>query len=143
MGYSIAIAHTPDELERCFSVMKELRPHLDFDGFYSIYAESHKADGYEIAFVQKDGEVLAVMGYRFLCDMVRGRHLYIDDLVATEKARSQGYGAALLGFAESVAKETGCPSLRLCAALENTGGIRFYERNGWTKRTFSFVKKTP
>lgn len=82
------------------------------------------------------------MGYRVLWDFVRGKHIYIDDLVSTATKRSQGIGKQLLQFAEEVARSSGCKSLRLCAALENELGIKFYERNGWTKRSFAFTKKT-
>lgn len=137
----IFLAKTKAELERCFPVMKELRPHLDFAAFLEIYASAHKADGYEIAAIEREGKILAVMGYRILWDYVRGKHLYIDDLVATATARSQGLGAELLQFAEKVAAENACPSLRLCTGTENEKGMKFYEREGWTKRSFAYVKR--
>lgn len=42
-----------------------------------------------VALVENE-KILALMGYRILYDFVRGRHLYIDDLVSVEK--SKGYG---------------------------------------------------
>lgn len=130
-----------NELERCYPVMKELRPQLSFDDYISIYNESHTADGYEIVAVEEKGQILAVMGYRFLSDYVRGKHVYVDDLVSTEKARSQGLGAELLKFAEKIAESNGCKSLRLCTGIENERGVKFYDRNGWTKRAFAYTKK--
>ncbi|MGZ3723259.1 MAG: GNAT family N-acetyltransferase [Bdellovibrionales bacterium] len=50
-------------------------------------------------------------------------------------------GAELLKFAEKVAQHNDCKSLRLCTGLENARGIQFYDRNGWTKRSFAYVKK--
>lgn len=132
---------TQSELEHCFRVMKELRPHLDFETYLKIYGESHRADGYEIVAIESRGEILAVMGYRFLWDFVRGKHLYIDDLVTTEAARSQGMGAHMLRYAEEIAAQSECKSLRLCTGVENTLGIKFYERNGWMNRSLAFVKK--
>lgn len=129
------------DLERCYPVMKELRPHLSFEDYISIYNESHIADGYEIVAIEDKGQILAVMGYRFLSDYVRGRHVYVDDLVSTEGARSQGLGAELLKFAEGIAQASGCNSLRLCTGIENDRGVKFYERNGWTKRAFAYTKK--
>lgn len=128
------------DLERCYPIMKELRPHLSYDAYLSIYEESHAADGYEIVALEEQGQIQAVMGYRFLSDYVRGRHLYVDDLVSSEKVRSQGLGAELLKFAEDVALKNNCPSLRLCTGIENERGVKFYDRNGWTKRAFAFTK---
>jgi GNAT superfamily N-acetyltransferase len=121
--------------------MKELRPQLSYEDYLSIYEDSHKADGYEIVAIEDNDQILALMGYRFLSDYVRGRHLYIDDLVTTQKIRSQGLGAELLKLAESIAKKNGCAILRLCTGIENERGVTFYERNGWRKRSFAFVKK--
>jgi ribosomal protein S18 acetylase RimI-like enzyme len=129
------------ELQRCYPLMKELRPHLNLEEFLSIYRDAHVSDGYEIVAVENENQILALMGYRFLTDYVRGRHLYIDDLVITQKIRSQGLGAELLKLAESIAKKNDCASLRLCTGIENERGVKFYERNGWRKRSFAFVKK--
>jgi GNAT superfamily N-acetyltransferase len=129
------------DLERCYPIIKELRPHLSFEDYISIYKQSHTSDGYEIVAIEEMEQILAVMGYRFISDFVRGKHVYVDDLVSTEKVRSQGLGAELLKFAESVAEETGCKSLRLCTGIENERGMKFYDRNGWTKRAFAYTKK--
>lgn len=102
-----------NDLERCYPVMKELRQHLTFEDYISIYNDSHAADGYQIVAVEDNGQVLAVMGYRFLSDYVRGKHVYIDDLVSTEKVRSQGLGAELLKFAEEIATASGCQKLKI------------------------------
>lgn len=132
-----------EELERCFPVMKELRPHLSVQEYLEIYRHAHAMDGYEILAMEKKGEIIAVLGYRILYDFVRGRHLYIDDLVSTEKMRSKGLGAEMLKQAEVIAKNLHCKSMRLCAVLENDLGIKFYEKNHWTKRAYAFTKKVP
>lgn len=129
------------DLERCYPIMKELRPHLSFEDYISVYEQSHASDGYEIAAIEDKSTILAVIGYRFLSDFVRGKHVYVDDLVSTETARSQGLGAELLKFAETVAEESGCKILRLCTGIDNERGMKFYDRNGWTKRSFAYIKK--
>ena len=141
MDNRIIVVKNKFDLERCFSVMKELRPHLNLEDYLSIYEQSHAADGYEIVAIENKGQILAVLGYRFLSDFIRGKHVYVDDLVSTEKARSQGLGAELLKFAEEIAKKAGCNSLRLCTGIENERGVKFYDRNGWKKRAFAYTKK--
>ena len=141
MQKKIFTVNTKTDLERCYPVMKELRSNLSLEDYRSIYDESHQSDGYEIVAIEINNQILAVMGYRFLSDFIRGKHVYIDDLVSTEQARSQGLGAELLKFAEDVAHKHGCKSLRLCTGLENERGVSFYDRNGWTKRAFAYTKK--
>jgi len=129
-----------DELKECYEVIKELRPLLSFDDFLRIYTTSHQKDGYELVAIKIENRILAVMGYRFLDDFIRDRHVYIDDLVVTEKARSQGYGAELLAYAEQIAKREHCKYLRLCTGIDNIKGMKFYERNGWVKRSHAYNK---
>ena len=138
---NLFVARTQVELEKCFPVMKELRPHLNLTDYITIYNQAHKSDGYEIVAIEENNNVVAVMGYRVLFDYVRGKHIYIDDLVSTETARSKGLGAELLRYAESVAKELNCKTLRLCTGVENGRGMKFYEKNGWIKRAYSYGKK--
>jgi GNAT superfamily N-acetyltransferase len=135
------IAKTKEDLERCFQVMRELRPHLTYSTFIEIY-ENSKCDDYEIVAIEDGSQIVALMGYRITWDMVRGKYLYIDDLVTTEQVRSQGLGAQLLKYAEEKARELNCKGgLRLCTGMSNERGIKFYEREGWTKRSFAYVKK--
>lgn len=126
---------------RCFSVLKELRQHLEFEEFIAIFEQAKKSNGYELVAAETNGEIAAVMGYRILWDLVRGKHVYVDDLVSTATKRSQGLGEELLSYAEEVAKAEGCSTLRLCAVIENERAIKFYERLGWTKRSYAFTKK--
>lgn len=141
MSKKIFTVNSKEELERCYPVMKELRPHLSYEEYLKIYEQSKIADAYELVAVEENNQILAVMGYRFLTDFVRGKHIYIDDLVSTEKVRSKGLGAQLLKFAEQIAIENNCAGLRLCTGIENERGVSFYEREGWTKRAYAFTKK--
>lgn len=135
-------ALTPHQLERCYPVMKELRPELTLESFLQIHEIAHRHDGYEIVAIEdKAGNILAVMGYRFLHDYVHGKHLYIDDLVSTESARSQGLGAKLLKRAEEIAQLNHCTGLRLCTGIENERGKKFYEKNNWIFRSVVYKKK--
>ncbi len=135
------IASSENDLKRCFTVIQELRPHLDVETFLKYCAEANNQDQYQILVAEDDGKIMAAMGYRFLTDLVRGRHVYIDDLVTTAEARSQGLGSLLLKKAEEIAVNGNCKSLRLCTGLDNAGGIQFYEREGWSKRAYAYTKK--
>lgn len=131
---------SPDELKECYDIIKELRPNLSFEDFIRIYKTSRQKDHYELVAMGNDKHIVAVMGYRFLDDFIRDRHVYIDDLVVTEKVRSQGYGAELLKYAEQIAKRENCKYLRLCTGIDNIKGMKFYERNGWIKRSHAYNK---
>ncbi|MEK7357337.1 MAG: GNAT family N-acetyltransferase, partial [Bdellovibrionota bacterium] len=94
----------PEGLEKIFPIVKELRPHLEFAEFKRLVSLAHAADGYRLVAREVKGQVVAVMGFRILHDLVHGSHLYVDDLVVTKDERSSGHGAQLLRFAEGEAR---------------------------------------
>lgn len=132
--------HNPQDLRLAFAVVSQLRTHIDFETYQRLIHKM-KDEAYELWVFEEDSEIKGIMSLRPYTDFVRGTHLYIDDLVVDEKFRSQKIGAKLLALAEEETKKRGLPSLRLACALSNTGGMKFYEREGWTKRSYSYVKK--
>ena len=131
----------PRDFEVVFSLMRELRPHLDFAQFARLCEAARQADDYTLVGVEENGRPVAVMGMRLLHDLVHGAHLYIDDLVVAESHRSRGLGARLLHYAERTATLAGTKQLRLCTGIENEAGRRFYKREGWTERALAIKKR--
>ena len=129
------------DLESFYQVVKELREHLSLDEFFAIYNQAHLENNYTLVALEEEGNILAVMGYRFISDYVHGKHLYIDDLVTTKKQRSKGLGVLLLSYAENLAQKSGCKMLRLCTGIDNELGKKFYQKNGWDLRAVAFKKK--
>jgi pyridoxamine 5'-phosphate oxidase len=73
---------------------------------------------------------VAVAGWRFLDQLVSGRVLYIDDLVTDEALRSSGFGARLLEWLVTHARDTGCARLELDSGVWRSAAHQFYFRNG-------------
>lgn len=132
---------TPEGLEQCYPILKELRDTLTFQEFISIYEAAKQHDDYTLVGAFEGSQCVSVMGYRILFDFVHGKHLYIDDLVTTASHRSKGIGAKLLAFAEEHAKELRCKGLRLCTGVDRKDSQRFYENNGWKARAFAYKKQ--
>jgi len=130
----------PQELESVFPVIRELRKNLTFSDFLSLHDQARARDDYQLVAIFEGPKCIAAMGYRILHDLVHGMHLYVDDLVVTETRRSSGWGARLLEHAEEEARKLGCRMLRLCTGIENEGGKRFYERNGWSIRSVAYKR---
>src|SRR6059058_4087631 len=88
----IGIATTPEQIRRCHPVMRELRPLFqEPEQFLERVLRQHK-EGYLLAFLEAEGEVRAVAGYRFLESLFSGKFLYVDDLVTQAADRSLGSG---------------------------------------------------
>jgi GNAT superfamily N-acetyltransferase len=126
---SIHEAKTDGEITRCFSVMVQLRPHLEESAFVPVVRRQY-AGGYRLAFLESSGAVQAVAGYRLLDNLVGGRVLYVDDLVTDSDARSRGYGKALLDWLAERGREQGCAFLELDSGVQRFDAHRFYFVNG-------------
>ena len=89
---------------------------------------SMQGEGYELAFVEDANEVKAVAGFRVFSKLSAGRTLYVDDLVTTASARSQGYGDILFDWLVATARERGCLQLDLDSGVQRFDAHRFYLR---------------
>lgn len=76
------------EIKDYFNVMSELRTHLKEENFLSTVRHM-ETEGYKLAFIEDNGKVVATAGYRIYSNLFMGKHLYVDDLVTLESARSQ------------------------------------------------------
>jgi ribosomal protein S18 acetylase RimI-like enzyme len=131
-----------EDFNEYWPILRQLRPHLDRETTLSWGKDAELSDGYTLLGVRDhDGQLIGLMGYRWLHDFVHGPHLYIDDLVIDEAQRSKGAGASLLREAERIAQEKGWKMIRLCTGLENKEGRRFYEREGYSERAVACKKR--
>jgi len=88
-------AITDNEIENCFNVMAELRPHLNRSDFVAT-VRAMEADGFCLAFIEQDGQVVAAAGYRIYTNLFMGKHCYVDDLVTAESrlcSHGSSYGS--------------------------------------------------
>ena len=122
-------AETPADVVRCFTVMRELRPHLRTADEFAVRVTRQRAEGYLLVALEVAGEVLAVAGYRFGEKLSAGKYLYVDDLVTAASERSRGHGAQLFDWLVARAREADCARLFLDSGVERFDAHRFYLRN--------------
>ncbi|MBI1325913.1 GNAT family N-acetyltransferase [bacterium] len=140
MNCEIRLAGTDAEIAACFPVMHELRPHLVCDTFVDRVRSQERSGGFRIVSRSIDGQVVAVAGFRILDNLAWGRLLYVDDLVTSANARSNGHGSALLQWLESYAAENGCARLHLDSGVQRLDAHRFYDREGFARLCIHFAK---
>ena len=134
------LAETDGEISRCFGVMAYLRPHLleaDFVG----RVRAQEAQGYRLAFLEDDGVVAAVAGFRVMEVLATGRTLYVDDLVTDETLRSRGFGKAMLDWLQNFARQSGCETFSLDSGTHRQEAHAFYFRERMRVTSFHFAKK--
>lgn len=127
----ITAARTAEQVRRCYPAFRELRPHLDEQTFLERWAEQSES-GYEIVYIEHDGEIAAAAGFRELTTMAWGRVLYLDDLIATPARRGQGYGSALLQFLQRETIRRGLDEFHLDTGYGRHRAHRSYLRNGFS-----------
>ena len=142
-NFSIQDLEHDEEIIDAWPVMHQLRPALASDKEFLERVRRQEAEGYHLTAYVRGGRVLALAGWRFLESLYAGYHLYVDDLITDEAARSQGCGKALLGHLEQRAKEAGCRALHLDSGTQRKDAHRFYQRESMDLKCYHFEKKFP
>jgi GNAT superfamily N-acetyltransferase len=124
---TIQIATTPEEIERCFPVMRQLRPLLVAGEFFAR-VQAQQAEGYQLAFLEYQNAIVSVAGFRLQNMLSSGKTLYVDDLVTDAAARSQGHGEAMLQWLIALAREADCDTFSLDSGTHRQDAHAFYLR---------------
>jgi GNAT superfamily N-acetyltransferase len=124
----IRLAESVEDLQRISSVLRQLRPAFDAPGLIAQIQAQQRQHGYQVAFVENEGEVLCVAGFVMGLKLALGRHLYVDDLVTADAHRSKGAGAAMIAWLKAYARGNGCSQLHLDSGVQRFGAHRFYLR---------------
>jgi ribosomal protein S18 acetylase RimI-like enzyme len=143
-GLRLAPAESESQIRACLPVLRELRPHLGDDAACLAQIRRQSEQGYRLlALWGGDGAVVACAGYRVAENLIRGRFLYVDDLVTRTEERSRGHGERLLQALAEIACELDCRALTLDTGLDNARGQRFYLRHGLDIVAFRLVRPLP
>ncbi len=133
---------TDAELREAFPVFHELRYYVSEERFFERLA-SMRPRGYRV-FAVRDGaqdQIVAYAGVE-ITETMRGRQLYVHEMVTTERARSKGYGAAMMAYLEEFARSNDCDILALSSNVAREGAHRFYETKiGMTRTSYLYRKE--
>lgn len=125
MSRRILLAEADHEIQSCYQVMAELRPHVPPDEFLPRVKRQAEIAGYKLAYLV-DAEVKAVAGFRISECLAWGKFLWVDDLVAKSDDRSKGYGGALFDWLVDYARQEKCEQFHLDSAVQRFDAHRFY-----------------
>jgi GNAT superfamily N-acetyltransferase len=133
----IHLATTDAQIEACFAAMHQLRPHLLESEFVSRLRRQ-QSEGYNLAYIESEGGVEALAGFRIYDMLFSGRTMYVDDLVAHERSRGSGHASALFDWLIARAKSESCAHLTLDSGFQRQVAHRFYFHKGMTITSFHF-----
>ncbi len=121
----IQYATTVADITRCFEVMKELRPHHNTESFL-IAMEAMQKEGYHLIYLQDEGRIVSVAGFRFTTTLYDGLIIDFDDFVTLANGRSKGYGAMVFDYLVGIGKERGIKAIHLNSNHLRFDAHRFY-----------------
>ncbi len=93
----VKIANSEAQLRKVSSVLLQLRTQYNEDSLLD-QIRLQQAEGYQIAYVEKDGEVLCVAGFVICTKLAWQKHIYVDDLVTGAAVRSTGAGKFIMDW---------------------------------------------
>jgi len=125
-GGRIAFAESAAEIGRCHAVMLELRPQHPRRAQFIRQVQRQQKEGFRLVYLEAEGDVRAVAGYRFLDLLFSGRTLYLDDLVTRAADRSRGFGGRLFDWLVEEARREKCQAFTLDSGVQRFDAHRFY-----------------
>ena len=134
------IARSDREIENCFTVLAQLRPHLQRDEFLQLVRHM-QGEGYQLAYIEDRGRVVAVAGFRIFTSLFMGKNLYVDDLVTGESGRSKGHGTAMIAWLRDMAVDQQCRFLHLDSGTQRHRAHKFYLNQGFNIASYHFSQE--
>ena len=122
---------TDTELSDAFPLMSELRDRIRRETFLAE-VRRQAVEGYRLYGAFDGGRLVSLAGVRRSHTLSRGEHLFVDDLVTSERERGKGHGRALLAWLVERAAAQGIPRVYLDSRFTAKG---FYEKVGFTLLT--------
>ncbi|MCD8552521.1 GNAT family N-acetyltransferase [Seleniivibrio sp.] len=82
---------------------------------------------------EDNGKILGMVNILYtVSTFIGGRAAVLEDMVVLPEVRGKDIGSQIIKKAEELAKEAGCMRITLLTDCDNTGGQRFYRRQGYT-----------
>ncbi|WP_374724596.1 GNAT family N-acetyltransferase [Calidifontibacillus erzurumensis] len=140
-GLKILELSTKEEIRKAYSVMKQLRTHLDEQTYLDLVMEAKEKENYKLFALFEENTLASVVGFQPMITLYYGRFVWVCDLVTDENKRSKGYGEKLLSFVNQWAKQHHFNTVALSSGLQRLDAHRFYEEKmGYQKVSYVFKK---
>lgn len=128
------------ELLSVYDVVSQLRTELTYDEFEDLIYEMRSIE-YKMIGVMDDEILITYAGVAIGTNLYHKRHLFVFDLVTDKKYRGSGYGKMILEYLHDYAKMGMCENIVLSSGFKREGAHKFYEQNGFEKKSFVFLKR--
>src|SRR5215216_5742436 len=127
----IKMATTTEQIQSCYLVMRQLRPHLTETSAFVEQIQRQLKEGYHLAYIETNEEIQAIVGFRILEFLAWGKVLYIDDLITNSEMRKNGHGGKLLKWVIEQARKENCDQVHLDSGPQRHDAHRLYLNHGF------------
>ncbi len=131
------------DLLGAFELMRLLRPLLVDACAFAKQVQRQSQQHYRLLGAWLDTELVGLVGFRMLENLLHGRFVYVDDLVVAQSQRHAGIGAQLLDQVRREAIRSAAQHLVLDTGLHMPLAQRFYFREGLLAKGMHFVQPLP
>lgn len=140
MTFHFQICTQKKEMLPHWALISQLNPAVTED-YLGEVLDDMIAHGYVMILIW-DGDFCAgLSGVWVSTKIYSGKYLEMDNVVIDQGYRSKGLGKLLTDYVTQYAIEAGCRTMMLDAYLENDKAHAFYERAGFVRRGYHFIKK--
>ena len=122
-----------------YDLICQLSPNVTFDE-YSLMINDMVKLNYQQAVAYINEKPIGVCGFWINTKIYSGKYIELDNVVVGRNYRNKNIGQLLCNYVLEIAKQQNCKTAMLDAYLENTQAHTFYERIGFTKKGFHFIK---
>jgi GNAT superfamily N-acetyltransferase len=126
----------PEDLNAVYSLVHELAifekaPEEHTTTVENMYEDAFgNSPAFNFLVAEKDGKIIGIAVYFIKYSTWKGRGLYLDDLIVTEKFRGMGVGKKLFDAVIKKAKEKNAKQVHWQVLDWNTPAIEFYNKLG-------------
>jgi GNAT superfamily N-acetyltransferase len=96
---------------------------------------------YECIGVYDAEKLVGVSGLWFCTRHYSGRSVELDHVFIEDAYRNKGLGSKFVNWIQGYVKSKGCEAIELNAYIANEPSHKFYERDGFQKLGYHFVKE--
>lgn len=122
----VIIANKDEEILATYTLMKQLRPHLEEETYLSQIKQLQLEYGYKLIVIFENEEAKAAAGYRINHSLAWGKYLYVDDLITDQDSRSRGYANELFDWLDEELHKNHCSAMHLDSGVQRHDAHRFY-----------------
>ncbi|WP_440874846.1 GNAT family N-acetyltransferase [Thalassotalea sp. PLHSN55] len=126
----VQLANKRTSLRGIAEVLQQLRPQFSLSHIEKQIKKQMQND-YQIAYIEKEGQILCVAGFVVGEKLAWGKHVYVDDFVSNEEHRSYGAGRTMMKWLRAYAQEQGCQQMHLDSGVQRYMAHKFYLREGF------------